>query len=80
MIAGLGWLQVKIDDIDGGQYIGRLSAEYLAGRRWSFGAALNLATIDVDWEGIESEDAVSLLTAAVDIDVNDFSIFARIRF
>jgi hypothetical protein len=80
LIAGAGWLQVKIGDIDGGQYIGHLSAEYLAGRRWSFGAAVNLASVDVDWAGVETEAEVSLLTAAVDIDVNDFSVFARIRF
>ncbi len=47
-ITGLGWLYVSIDDISGGQYIGRLGIEYLAGKRWSFGAAINLATVDVD--------------------------------
>jgi len=80
LIAGAGWLQVAIEDIDGGQYIGRLSGEYLAGRRWSFGAAVNLATIDVDWKGVQTQEEQSLLTAAVNIDVNDVSIFVRLRF
>jgi hypothetical protein len=77
---GLGWLQVKIDDIDGGQWVGRLDIEYLLGRHWGFGLAANLATIDVDWEGVENEDGQDVLTAALDMDINDVSVFVRLRF
>ena len=47
---------------------------------FEWGTDKNIATIDVDWEGVESDDAVTLLSAAVAIDVNDVSVFARIRF
>ena len=78
-ITGFGWLYLKIDDIEGGQWIGRAGIEYLAGRRWAFGAAINLSTIDVDWNAISTEeDDVLHLTAKMDI--NDFSLFVRVRF
>jgi hypothetical protein len=80
MIAGTGWLYFSIDDITGGQFIGRLGAEYLLGKHWGFGAAINLATVKVDWAGVETEDHGSLLTAAINMGVNDFSIFVRGRF
>ncbi len=79
-ITGAGWLYVKIGDIKGGQWIARASVEYLAGNRWSFGGALNLAAIDVEWAGVETGGGESLLTAAIDMDINDFTLFARIRF
>lgn len=79
-VAGLGWLQVKFEDIDGGQWVGRASIEYLAGQHWGFGAAFNLATIDVDWKGLETEEGESLYTGAIDMDVNDVSLFVRLRF
>ena len=78
-IAGLGWLYVSIDDISGGQYIGRAGIEYLAGKRWAFGAAINLATVDVDWDGIETEEG-NLIKGAVDMAIDDISFFARVRF
>jgi hypothetical protein len=53
--------------------IGRASIEYLLGERWSFGGAVNLSTVAVDWEGTE-------FLGRFDLDVNDFSLFARIRF
>jgi hypothetical protein len=83
-ITGLGWLQVKLDDIDGGQYVGHVGIEYLAGKRWSFGAAVNLSTIDVDWNAIKVETkddtTVELLNAAIQMDINDISVFVRVRF
>jgi hypothetical protein len=79
LMAGLGWLQVKIGDIDGGQWVGHVGMEYLVGNRWAFGAALNLATIDVDWAGIEIEEG-TLVNAVIAWDINDVSVFARIRF
>jgi hypothetical protein len=78
--AGLGWLQVKIDDIDGGQWVGRVDIEYLLGRHWGFGAAINIATIDVDWAGVQTRQEEDILTAALDMDINDFSVFVRFRF
>lgn len=79
-MAGLGWLHVSIEDISGGQWIGRLGIEYLVGRHWGFGGAFNLSTIDVDWKGVETEADESVLTAAINFDINDFSVFARFRF
>jgi hypothetical protein len=79
-ITGLGWLYIEIDDIKGGQWLGRASIEYLLGDRWAFGGAINLAKIDVDWAGVETEEGASLLTAAFDMAVNDLTVFARFRF
>ena len=76
---GLGWLYIKIDDIEGGQFIGRVGIEYLAGKRWGFGAAINIAQASVDWTAIAVEEG-DLLNAAIDLDINDFSVFARVRF
>jgi hypothetical protein len=80
LIAGGGWLEASIDDISGNQYVGRVGAEYLLGRHWGFGAALNLSTVGADWNAIDTDDDGSLLSAAVDLDINDFSIFVRGRF
>ena len=78
-MTGLGWLGVKIGDIDGTQWVGHVGIEYLAGKRWGFGAGFNLATVDVDWAGIETEVG-NLLNGALDLDINDFSVLARVRF
>jgi len=78
-ITGLGWLYLKIDDIEGGQWIGRAGIEYLAGKRWSFGAAINLATADVDWNAISTEEE-DILNLGIKMEINDLSIFARVRF
>jgi len=79
-IAGLGWLSLTIDDISGGNYVGRASIEYLAGKRWSFGGAFNLSNVNADVKNIEDEEGNPEFTARVDMDVNDISIFARVRF
>jgi len=79
LLTGLGWLQVKIGDIDGGQWVGHVGMEYLLGNRWSFGAAVNYSTIDVDWAGIEIEEG-NLVNGSFTWDINDISVFARIRF
>jgi len=78
-MTGLGWLQVTIGDIDGGQYIGRVGIEYLTSKRWGFGGAINLAAVDVDWDAISTEE-VDVLSAAITMDINDFSVFVRVRF
>jgi hypothetical protein len=78
-IAGLGWLYIKIDDVEGGQFIGRAGIEYLAGKRWSFGAAINIAQAGVDWTAIATEEQ-DILNARIELDINDFSVFARVRF
>ena len=78
-ITGLGWLYIKIDDLEGGQWIGRVGIEYLAGKRWSFGAAVNLSTIDVDWNAISTEEG-TVLNLVLDMGINDLTLFARVRF
>ena len=78
-MTGLGWLSVKIGDVDGTQWVGHAAIEYLAGKRWSFGAGFNLATIDVDWAGIETEQG-NLVNGALNWDIQDISLFARVRF
>ena len=72
-VTGLGWLYLKIEDIEGGQWIGRASIEYLLGKRWGFGASVNLATVGVDWEGDE-------FLGRFESNINDISVFARVRF
>jgi hypothetical protein len=76
---GLGWLYIEIDDIKGGQWIGRLQIEYLTDKRWGFGAAINIAQAGVDWTAIAVEDQ-DILDARIDLDINDFSVFFRVRF
>jgi hypothetical protein len=80
MILGVGWLQITIGDISGGQWIGRAGFEYLLGDRWSVGLAGNIATIDVDWENIDDDDGLGTLNAKIDMDIWDISLFGRIRF
>ena len=78
-ITGFGWLYVKIDDIEGGQVIGSVGIEYLAGKRWGFGAVVNVANVGVDWAAIATEEQ-NILDARVDLDINDVSVFVRVRF
>jgi hypothetical protein len=80
MKAGLGWLDLTFGDISGSQYIGRMAFEYITDRRWGFGAAINLSTINVDWDALAGgEDQVDL-SGHVNLDINDFSLYVRIRF
>jgi len=79
-IAGLGWLSLTIEDISGGNYVGRASIEYLMGKRWSFGGAINLANVNADVKNIEDSEGDPEFTARIDMSVNDFSVFARVRF
>jgi hypothetical protein len=76
---GLGWLYIEIDDLKGGQWIGRMQIEYLTDKRWGFGAAINIAQAGVDWTAIAVEDQ-DILDARIDLDINDFSVFFRVRF
>jgi hypothetical protein len=78
-ITGLGWLYIHIDDIEGGQLIGRLRIEYLTEKRWGFGAAVNFANAGVDWAAIATEEQ-NILDARIDLDIWDFSVFVRVRF
>jgi len=78
-ITGLGWLYIHIDDIKGGQLIGRLRIEYLTEKRWGFGAAINFANAGVDWAAIATEEQ-NILDARIDLDIWDFSVFVRVRF
>ena len=76
----IGWFQIKIGDVDGGQYIGRLAGEYITDLRWGFGAAVNLSNVDVDWAGLHDARGNDLLRAKIDLDINDISLYVRIRF
>ncbi len=78
--AGLGWLAVTFGDISGSQYIGRLAFEYQTRKRWGFGAAINLSSVDLDWSGLEREDGQNELSGHVDFDIDDVSLYVRIRF
>ena len=78
--AQLGWFELTYGDIEGGQYIGRLAGEYLTERRWGFGVALNLSNIDVDWQNIEVPLEMDRLAAVIDLDINDFSLYFRVRW
>ena len=60
--------------------IGRAGIEYLAGKRWSFGGALNLSTINVDWDGLKDEENNTLLSGAIEMAINDITVFVRVRF
>jgi len=80
MILGVGWLDVTIGDVSGGQWIGRAGFEYLLGRRWSVGGGFNFATINGSAENIEDDDGFGTLNAEVNMDIMDLSIFGRIRF
>jgi hypothetical protein len=77
---GFGWFYINLGDIDGGQWIGRLAAEYITDRRWGFGVAINASAINVDWRGIKNPDGENELRALIDMDINDISLYVRIRF
>ncbi len=79
-ITGYGWLYIELDDIKGGQWLGRVGIEYLLGDHWAFGGTVNAARIDVDWKGIDNPDSEALLAAALDMDIGDVTLFARVRF
>ncbi len=78
--AGIGFFYLNLGDVSGGQWIGRLTAEYITDRRWGFGIALNGSAINVDWEGIANPDGENELSAKIDMDINDISLYVRIRF
>ena len=78
--AQVGWLEVKIGDVKGSQYIGRLAGEYLTSKRWGFGAALNYSNVDVDWQNIDVGEDFDRLTAVIDLDINDISLYFRVRW
>jgi len=66
-----------LGDIAGGRWIGRLAVEYITERRWGFGIAANASAINVDWGGIENPDGDNELTTAIDMDINDISLYVR---
>ena len=80
MIVLVGWLDITIGDVGGGQYIGKIGFEYLLGKRWAVGGGVNYAAIDVDAENIQGDLELVTLRATLDMDVWDFSIFGRVRF
>ena len=78
--AQVGWLEVRVGDVKGGQYIGRLAGEYITGKRWGFGAALNYSEVSVDWDDVDKGPEGDQLNAKIDLDINDISLYVRIRF
>ncbi len=80
MILGLGWLEITIEDISGGQYIGRAGFEYLLGKRWAVGGAVNFANVDVSVKNIKDDDGLGTLNADLIMDIWDLSLFGRVRF
>ncbi len=78
--AQVGWLEVRVGDVKGGQYIGRLAGEYITGKRWGFGAALNYSEVSVDWDDVDKGPEADQLNAKIDLDINDISLYVRIRF
>jgi len=76
-ITGLGWLSITIDDISGGNYVGRASIEYLMGKRWSFGGAFNLSNVNVDVKNIEDPEGNPEFTARVDMSAGCWSSVSR---
>ncbi len=78
--AQLGWFYLSLRDVAGGQWIGRMAAEYITKRRWGFGVALNASAVNVDWTGINNPDGEHELEAKIDLDINDISLYVRIRF
>jgi hypothetical protein len=78
--AQLGWFEVRVGDIKGGQHLGRLAGEYIIGKRWGFGAALNFSEVDVDWSNIDSLAVGDTINARIVLDLNDISFYVRIRF
>ena len=80
MIIGVGWLDVAIGDVSGGQWVGRASFEYLLGKRWSVGGAANVATIDVEADNVNSRQDLVPLRATIQLDIWDLSLFGRVRF
>jgi hypothetical protein len=75
-----GWLEVRIGDVKGGQYIARLAGEYITDRRWGFGAAINYSNVGVDWDNIGGSIEEGLLRARIDLGINDFSLYVRVRW
>ena len=78
--AQVGWLELSYGDVRGGQYIGRLAGEYITTKRWGFGAALNYSEVDVDWDAISTDEEGDILSAKIALDINDISLYVRIRF
>jgi len=73
MRAGLGWLAVTYRDIDGNQWIGRLSMEHQTFSNVGFGLGINYSTIDVESQGDEFK-------GKFDMDIDDISLYVRVHF
>ena len=80
MILGVGVLDITIGDFSGSQYIGRAGFEYLLGKRWSVGGALNVANVDAEAKNITDDEDLVNLRLTIDMDIWDLSLFGRVRF
>lgn len=74
LISDLGWLSVSIGDVDGNQFVGSASLEYLAWKNVSFGGVLGVT--DIDAEVSERDD----FNGMVDVRVRQVSLFIKGRW
>lgn len=74
LISDLGWLSVSIGDVDGNQFVGSASLEYLAWKNFSFGGLLGAT--EVDAEISERDD----FNGKVDVRVRQISLFIKGRW
>ena len=80
MILGGGWLEITVGDVNGGQYIGRAGFEYLLGKRWAVGGAVNYAAVDVTADNVKGDLELANFRMTIDMDIWDLSLFGRVRF
>ena len=58
--AGAGWLEAKVGDYDGSQWIVDAAIESLVGRHWGWGASVGYSTVDVNTEDDDFRGKVEL--------------------
>jgi hypothetical protein len=80
MITSLGWLYLQVGDLEGGQWLTNMNLEYLLSKRWAFGGSANISNIDIEWTGLKDDTGQKDLTSKVDLDINDVSLYVRVRF
>ncbi len=73
LISDFGWLSLEVGDVDGSQFVGDASLEYLAWKNVSFGAALGLSSIDVE---VTDSD----LTGSIDMGGTALHFFVKGRW
>jgi len=80
LITSLGWLYLQVGDLEGGQWLANMNLEYLLNKRWAIGGSANISNIDIEWTGLKDETGQKDLTSKIDLDINDVSLYVRLRF